>query len=75
MQTDLYNLIYVHRKTNEIVHAKRIIPGYYSIRHPITGMKETISRSKLKRLYEFQETISMENVRKNSQPIVGMKYA
>lgn len=71
MSTSEYNLVYVDKKTNEILHAKRIIPGHYSLINPITGDKKRITRAKLIKNYEFQEQVSMENVRRNSQPMVS----
>jgi hypothetical protein len=65
-----YPLIYVRKNDNRIFHAKRIIPGHYSLICPLTGEKTRITKSRLKNEFEFQDRVSMGNVRRSSQPIL-----
>jgi hypothetical protein len=65
-----YPLIYVRQSDSKIFRAKKIIPGHYVLIDPLTGEKERIGRSKLRRLFEFQRDVSMDEVRKSTRPLI-----
>jgi hypothetical protein len=71
-----FDLVYLRKSDNRIFHVKRLLFGEYKIREPMDPSTEKkISRYELRKDYEFQERVSMSNVRERTQPILIQKMA
>lgn len=58
-----FDLVYIHKETKKIWHVQRVTPQDYRLKDPITGETERVSRYDIKKNFEFQKRVSMENVR------------